>query len=379
MSRSARLLIVQLVLLAAPSFGDAALSAQDAHTVVRGNTLWDLARSYYGDPFQWTRIYEANRDRIQNPDLIYPGQALRMPGADGTVTEITVAPADDPEPPLQPAEPSAAEPPVAGGDPQEPLPGRVSTGDAPLAFGNAAGIGGATRPEPEPRTPPPPRTTIPEDLVAAAPFVIPEGAEAPRIGRIVGYAGAEEVRAPRSTARLYDRMSLAREGGTLAPGSRLQSYRLGAVVPGVGRVAHPTGVLVVEAAGADTPVGEIVVQLGALRVGDLVRPLPTSGLQPGVEPARVADGLRATVVAVAEDHVLQNIGDHLFIDVGRERTSIGDHFVPEMPGGDPAHPEGRLQVVAVQDGFATLRIVNIVNPVFETGLAVRQVRRMPGR
>jgi hypothetical protein len=85
------------------------------------------------------------------------------------------------------------------------------------------------------------------------------------------------------------------------------------------------------------------------------------------------------VVAVAEDHVLQNIGDHLFIDIGRARTSIGDHFVPDMPGGDPAHPEGRLQVVAVQDGFATLRIVNIVNPVFETGLAVRQVRRMPGR
>lgn len=53
-----------------------------AHRVVTGDTLWDLAGSYLHDPFQWPRIYEANRSRIANPDLIYPDQDLVIPSRD---------------------------------------------------------------------------------------------------------------------------------------------------------------------------------------------------------------------------------------------------------------------------------------------------------
>jgi len=43
--------------------------------------LWNIAkkRRIYGDPWKWKRIYEANRDKITNPDLIYPGQKLIIP------------------------------------------------------------------------------------------------------------------------------------------------------------------------------------------------------------------------------------------------------------------------------------------------------------
>lgn len=44
-----------------------------------GESLWRIARSYYGDPFLWTRIYEANRDRIEDPDRIFPKQELIIP------------------------------------------------------------------------------------------------------------------------------------------------------------------------------------------------------------------------------------------------------------------------------------------------------------
>ena len=47
-----------------------------------GDTLSRLARLYYRDAGAWRRIFEANRDRIKNPDLIYPGQVLTIP--DGT-------------------------------------------------------------------------------------------------------------------------------------------------------------------------------------------------------------------------------------------------------------------------------------------------------
>ncbi len=52
-----------------------------SHTVVKGECLWKIAgyEDVYGDPFQWPLIYDANRDQIKNPDLIYPGQVLTIP------------------------------------------------------------------------------------------------------------------------------------------------------------------------------------------------------------------------------------------------------------------------------------------------------------
>lgn len=49
------------------------------HVVVKGESLSKIAQRVYGDAQQWRRIFEANRDIVQNPDLIYPGQKLRLP------------------------------------------------------------------------------------------------------------------------------------------------------------------------------------------------------------------------------------------------------------------------------------------------------------
>ncbi|WP_342642739.1 LysM peptidoglycan-binding domain-containing protein [Rhodoligotrophos ferricapiens] len=46
-----------------------------------GNNLWRIARVIYGKGVQYTVIYEANKDRIRDPDLIYPGQIFSTPGA----------------------------------------------------------------------------------------------------------------------------------------------------------------------------------------------------------------------------------------------------------------------------------------------------------
>jgi nucleoid-associated protein YgaU len=47
--------------------------------VVRGDSLWNIARAHYGTGFQHTLIYGANKDQIRHPDLIYPGQIFSLP------------------------------------------------------------------------------------------------------------------------------------------------------------------------------------------------------------------------------------------------------------------------------------------------------------
>jgi nucleoid-associated protein YgaU len=56
-------------------------AAGRSYTVQKGDSLSKIAKREYGDAQQWRRIYEANRDLIQNPDLIYPGQVFRIPEA----------------------------------------------------------------------------------------------------------------------------------------------------------------------------------------------------------------------------------------------------------------------------------------------------------
>lgn len=51
----------------------------DLHEVGLDDTLGTIAKAYLGDSQLWPRIYDANRDRIENPDRIYTGQSLRIP------------------------------------------------------------------------------------------------------------------------------------------------------------------------------------------------------------------------------------------------------------------------------------------------------------
>ena len=52
----------------------------DSYTVVKGDCLWNIAKKdyIYNDPFKWPQIYEANKDKIKDPDLIYPKQVFTI-------------------------------------------------------------------------------------------------------------------------------------------------------------------------------------------------------------------------------------------------------------------------------------------------------------
>ena len=49
------------------------------HTVNKGDYLWKLSRQYYKKGALWHVIYNANKDKIKKPELIYPNQNLKIP------------------------------------------------------------------------------------------------------------------------------------------------------------------------------------------------------------------------------------------------------------------------------------------------------------
>ena len=49
------------------------------YKVKKGDTLWGIAKKYYGDGAKYTKIFNANKDKIKNPNLIYPGQVFKIP------------------------------------------------------------------------------------------------------------------------------------------------------------------------------------------------------------------------------------------------------------------------------------------------------------
>ena len=51
------------------------------HVVQKGETLSKIAEQYYGDPSLYPKIFEANREVIKDPNLIFPGQKIRIPAA----------------------------------------------------------------------------------------------------------------------------------------------------------------------------------------------------------------------------------------------------------------------------------------------------------
>ncbi len=49
------------------------------YTIEKGDSLSKIAKERYGDAMKWKELFEANREVIKDPDLIYPGQQIRIP------------------------------------------------------------------------------------------------------------------------------------------------------------------------------------------------------------------------------------------------------------------------------------------------------------
>lgn len=346
------------------------------HTVQRGDTLWDLARRYLGDPFLWPQIYRLNTDVVRDPHWIYPGDLLRLaPTGETRAVPEEPVPADPGQPAPAGAQPAAAMPaPAEGGWPEtEGLFPRRRSVDASAAF--EAYRDRSYRP------------------LRAGEFYssgfLTEGDALP-FGTLLGNVAPPQIPAvsQRSFTLLNDKVAVrAPEGARYAVGDSLLVLRLRPGPSGThdwGEIVHPTGVLVVTGHDEQRAIAEVRAIFGDIRDGQLV--IPAERFIPGGEQRAeaVRDGVSGRIIMARETFPMRHPMDVVFLDVGRrDGVGRGDIFeVWREPTGAPADRTteevmATMQVVHVRERTATARIVSVVAPDFPPRALVRQMARLP--
>lgn len=343
MVRSGTALVAILILS-----GFAWIQQVATHTVVRGDTLWDLAQRYYDNPWDWRRIYEANQDKIRDPNLIYPDQVFAIPGRAAEVTDVAVE-----------AAPEAPTPPPAR---SRGIERTVFYQDTSVM---RAGVVRASRQL---------SVLVARDAVYSAPWLERLGEEPERRGRLVGFAGGANVT---ETPRGYDRVRLEVDAAPVRVGDELLVYRVARTIDGVGDVVRPTGVVRVSDVDGSDVVAIVTREYHRIQFGDFLGELPAYSVTPGAAPQPVSDGAVAMIMGFAGNNAVQDIEGIAFLDLGADGgISVGDEFayVSRQAGGEIV--EGRLQVVGVRPTVASARIVQMDDVIFDQGLVVRLTGKM---
>lgn len=367
MVRSAAALVAVLIL---PGFV-VAQEPQGTHTVVDHDTLWDLAQRYYSNPFEWRVIWEANREVVEDPNLIYPAEMLVIPGLPGDEIPVEDPTTGDPFTPFE--DPLGDNPePDLGGIPVDLIPFGLRqarpTDQARTIFYNDTARARVTVEEARSAV----YVPVSSDAVYSAPWMIGLEDDPESSGYVEGFA---DRGARGSTMRMFDQVIISMPS-PVRVGARLQLYRVDHVIKDVGQVIIPTGVVTVSTIGDGGVVGIITKEYDRLTHGDLVRPLPAYSPEPGVYAQEVSGGSEAMVMGFAGTHVLTNIGHVAFLDLGTDDgITIGDEFIL---WGDavPTDRDGSLQVIGVTGTMAAARVLSMSDNVFRQGVVVRLAKKM---
>jgi hypothetical protein len=350
------------------------------HTVKRGNTLWDIARMYLNDPFQWPEIYRYNRDVVEDPHWIFPGEVLRIPGADADPTidvDTTVAVVDTTEGPTVPArtdEPTVFTPQGA------PRP--------------AAPRGEVARTESEEDSIP----VVRPGQVAAAPWADRRGGprNAGQIFRSREIPGIA-TGADRGPFSLHEQVLFEPpRGANVRLGDRLLAYEEGPIVDGVGQLMVPTGILEVvrlperiRGPGRDVAaVGRVVRLFRTLREPNRLIPFdPTLAVATGRARRVLPQGApTARVRHVVNEHVLPSVQSFVVIDArARDGVRVGDEytlFEPRRSGAEaeptlPETPIAVAQIVRVTPYGATAVVISHEQPAIRAGAHARLSAKTP--
>jgi hypothetical protein len=380
-SRGVRPRVLILALLVAPTLTVAQEQTADAsrgrtHTVKRGDTLWDIARTYLNDPFQWPEIYRLNRAVVEDPHWIYPGELLTLPGGEAPTVAERSEPAEAP-----PVEAPVQEPISTSGVTAFTPVNRVTTVQSRVFSDAMVEEGPAVRP----------------GEILAAPWAERRGGPAGP-GRVL--ESAELRRGDRGgiyrgQMQLYEEVLIELPAGvSSARGSRVLAFEAAEIVREEGRtesrqMMYPLGVLEVirTPAAGEAAVARVVRLFGAIRPGALLTPLDSAALRAGGEATiNMGDaGPVTTVRWVWREQPMPSLQSYVLLDAGEgEGVHVGDRFTIFRPRtAEPNRPDSpaldiaTAQVVRVTPLGSTAIIVGHKLPAVEAGMKARATARVP--
>lgn len=351
--------------LAVPAVAGAQEAQRPAtHTVRRGDTLWDLARQYLGDPFLWPQIYRLNTDVVEDPHWIYPGEVLRLVPGEG----VRAVPGEDTPAPDQAAEPQAeawAEYPMP--EFAQRQPGTQMT--ALRAYTD------------------PDYYALRSGEFYSAAFLTEE--RPLPYGAVLGPVTPPQIRnlTERQSASIWTTIGVqAPDGGSYATGDTLLVLQRENGWSGYGDIVVPTGLVRVTGQAGRQYTAEVVALFGPVRQDQEVLPAERFAPGPKAQPVPATEAFEGRVLGGRHLRELKVPQSQLFLDVGRDAgVRPGDVFeIRRRPGprdrGADSIDElmATGQVVHVGARSATLLLIRVIQPDIAPGTPARRVARLPG-
>jgi LysM repeat protein len=296
----------------APAPGSPTAEVEGPYVVKKGDTLWGISKDLLQDPLLWPRLWEKN-PAVKDPNLIYPGDRLILPGKE-------IAPAPPAEAPkAEPAKEKVEAPPAA--PPAAPKPAPAPAVARPV----------------EPPAPP-----LSRDAVVCSPALMTEVmAESVGIGSIVRSVDN------RTLISMEDRVGIGVNANVaLNPGDRLAVVRPAQrlIHPRTGqpisRVLYILGLVEVEEAKDRVVKGRVSYSCGAMSIGDLVMPYTPAQFPEGKIAQPTQRSVEGVVVDSLRGERLIGMLQVVFLDVGAvQGVGPGDVFGiyrPSQPVVDAA-------------------------------------------
>lgn len=338
---------------------------QRRHEVNRGDTLWDLARRYLVDPYRWSDIYELNRDIVQNPHWIYPGERLRIPG-DAAVAVGRVL-----------TDPGRS----AGSGTGRPIPATdlsntvFGTRSDQLLSLSSLQVDASVRPQ----------IVSVSDFFQASLLVDRSEFGPTGITARVIEENPLDLNLPPS-ARLHQDVIVQLRGLETAPGDLLQTVRWGRNISPFGEVLESKALLLVTRSAADSARARVVDIYGDYSVGDPVVRAADFFLDPEAEHVEADTQLEGRIIAFAtENQTVLDLYDEVFVDLGRrDGVRIGDellvfsHLELSPALAEPDDALCVIRVVRVTESTSTAVVFRVRDPGTREGNPVRLSRRLSG-
>lgn len=320
------------------------------HTIIKGDTLWDISGEYLKNPFLWPNIWE-NNDYIRNPDLIYPGNKLIIPSV------ILSAP-----------EAGKEEAPVSAVEATLPVQPETQAAEEPISLLPADMTMRTVKP-PAPAAPAAPsavRPAITADTIEAGGYII---------NNIESYGVIRGAKEDRNIFAEGDVVNLTLSNSYAARvsfGEKFTIFRTsGPVVhpstrKGAGYLFIPIGVIEINRLQGNDASGKIIRSYNYALVGDQIQPYVPA--QPVNRIVKAASQVKGYIIEAQESSVLNAQYSVVYLDKG-----AADGIIPGtilyVIRENKDEIIGELRVLSVQDSTSTAFVVRSMEP-FGTGSRV---------